>query len=123
ATSGRQTHKDLERIVNQPLQTREGTNHDNPDWQSVPQTHESNVLVDSGHGTAERFSGLAVGIELADHDVGRMGDDGAENTGEITTSEGDGGLHALAVVGLGTRKIGVDLFDNGFKGCKLHHCV
>ena len=52
-TSGRrQTQPDLKRIVDEPLESGQSTDHDDSDGQSVPQAAEADVAVDSRHGSA-----------------------------------------------------------------------
>lgn len=46
--------------------------HNIPNRETVPETRETNVLIDTAHSSAKAFAGLAVGVELADHDVGRV---------------------------------------------------
>jgi len=66
---------------------------------------------------------LAIGIELADHDIGRVRDNSAENTSKVTTAEGNGGLSPLSIVLLLTWKIAVDSHNDVLEGCELHHSV
>ena len=116
-------HVDLVGIVDHPLEPSEGTDHDDTDWKTIPETTKANVLVDAVHGSTDSFSGLTIGIELADHDIGRVRDDGAEDTGDVTSAERDGGLSALTVVALLARKTVIDHLDDGLEGCELHHGV
>lgn len=140
---GRETHENLEVIlykilatsrpqefrgqaetyINHPLQTGQCTNHHDTHGETVPKSTKPNFLVDAAHDSSKCFAGLSIGIELADHDIGGVGDNGAENTSEITTCEGNTGLGSLAVVALLSRKAVVNLFDDGLKGRKLHHCI
>lgn len=52
-----------------------------------------------------------------------MGDDGAEDAGDVAAGEGDGGLGALAVVALAAGQALVDLLDDGLERGELHHGV
>lgn len=122
-TSGRETHEDLEVVIDHPLQTGKGTNHDNSHWQTVPETLESNVLVDSRSDSTHSLAGLAVGVELADHDIGGVRHNSAEDTGSITSNEGDSGLGSLAVVALATGQTVVNHLNNGLERSELHHGV
>ena len=122
-TCRRQAHEDLEGVVNHPLQASECTNHDDTNRETVPETRESDILVDSAHGSTKAFPSLSVGVEFADHDIGGMGDDSAENTGEVTTDEGDTSLLALGVIVLGTWESGVDHLNDGLEGGEFHHGV
>ncbi|CRK33352.1 hypothetical protein BN1708_001040 [Verticillium longisporum] len=103
--------------------TSQSANHDDAHWKTVPQPGEANIFVNAAQGTAKRFAGRTVGVQLADHDIGRVRDDGAEDTGQIATGKGDAGLGALAVVALLARQAVVDHLDNGLERCKLHHGV
>ena len=109
--------------IHHPLQASQSTNHDNPDGETVPETHKSDIGVDAAHGGAESFTGQAIGVELADHHVGRVRDDGAEDTGKVATRECDASLSAFTVVGLRAGEVVVDHFDNSLEGGELHHGV
>lgn len=109
--------------VDHPLETGQGTNHDDTDRQTVPEARESNVLVDPAHGRAKCLALRAICIELADHDVGRVGDDSAEDTCQVTADKRHARLGSLAVVGLLPGEAGVHHLDNGLEGGKLHHGV
>ena len=52
-----------------------------------------------------------------------MRDDSAEDTGEVTTNEGDTGLLTLGVVVLGTWESSVDHLDDSLEGGEFHHGV
>lgn len=122
-TSRRQAHKQLERVVYEPLQACQSSDHDDPDWEAVPQAGKPDLAVDTAQGPSERLPGLTLGVQLADHDICGMGDDRAKNTGQVTTSESDKGLSALAVISLLARKITINGRDDGFKGGEFHHGV
>ena len=101
----------------------QGNLHNIPNRQTVPETREPDVLVDTAHSSAEAFTSLAVGIELADHDIGRMGDDGAEDTGDVATRKRNAGLCGGRVVRLLAGKTVVDHLDDGFERGELHHGI
>ena len=88
----------LKAIVDHPLQAGQSANHNDPNGKTVPKTWEANVLVDSAHRSSKGFSRLAAGVEFAYHDIGRVGDDGAENTSGVTTSKRDTSLCTFAIV-------------------------
>ena len=94
-----------------------------PDRETRPQTTKANVLVDSRRGSTESLARSTVGVKFGNHDVGRMRDDSAENTSEVTTREGNTSLSSLGVVGLLAWKTVVDHFDDGLEGGELHHGV
>ena len=60
---------------------RQSADHEDTEHQSVPQAGETNFAVYATYRCAEGFSGLTVGVELAHHDIGGVGDYGAEDTG------------------------------------------
>lgn len=109
--------------VNHPLETSQGADHDNSHRQTVPQTSEANILVDTSHGGAETLTGLADRVKLADHDICGVRDDSTKNTGQVTSSEGDTGLRSLAVVILLSRQTSIDHLNDSFKRGKLHHGI
>lgn len=87
-----------------------------PNRQTVPQARESDVLIDPSHGGAGAFARFAVGVEFGDHDIGGVGDNGAEDTGEVTGREGHARLGAFGVVGFLAGEAGVHHFDDSFEG-------
>lgn len=102
------------------MQPSQRTNHNNSHRQSVPQTDESRIAIIPRHGGAKGFAGLAVRVELGDKHVGRVRDHGAQDTGDVATDEGHGGLGALAVVALLARHAVIDHLDDGLEGGKFH---
>lgn len=131
------TEPDLDGVVDEPLGSGESTNHDNPRCQSLPDSHE-----------AEFLQGLAGGrplgsVHLGDDSVGRMGDNSAEDTSDVTSSESDDELFTLGalVTGLGNdvpissvahyrdvnreiiKCILVEKLDGLFEASELHHGV
>lgn len=103
--------------------THQSTDHDDTDRQSVPQSPESNISVDPTHSSTERLSRLAIGIQLADHHIGRVRDHCTENTSEVSTGKSHSRLSALVVVGLLSWEATIDNLDNGLERGKLHHRV
>ena len=95
----------------------------NSDRETVPETSESNLGIDAAHGASEAFAWSSFRIELADHDIGWVRDNGAKNTGHITTNEGDTGLRPLSIVRLLSWEVGVDGSDNVFERGEFHHSV
>ena len=55
-SSRRQTQGDLETVIDQPLERGQRSNHSDPDWQTVPETFESNIAVDSRHGLSSALA-------------------------------------------------------------------
>ena len=80
SSRGGQAHEDLEVIlercqrksairrvsthVNHPLETSQGSDHDDSDGETIPETHESNVLVDTSHSGPESLTRGAVRVEF-----------------------------------------------------------
>ena len=94
ATGSTQTHGRLERVVNPPLEPSQGTDHDDTGTKTLGGEGSETSL--GGDGT----NGFALVFRFAqqgDQRVGRVGDDGANDTGEVTRSEGDSELSGLAV--------------------------
>lgn len=109
--------------IGHPLQPSQGANHEDAHGQPVPETGEANVLVNACQGGAKGLTGGAGGVELADHDVGGVGDDSAQDAGEVASGEGDARLGRLAVVALAPGEAVVHHLDDGLEGGELHHGV
>lgn len=122
-TGGGQAKPDLEGIVDEPLEGREGSNHDDPGGQAIPKPREADVAVDPAHGFGGGLAGLAVGVELADHDVCRMRDDGTGDTGDVAAQETHAGLLQLVVALLGLAQLLVDEVDGLLEGREFTHGV
>ena len=146
-TSRRQAQGDLEAVVDEPLKGGEGANHGNSHWQAVPEAFETDVAVDPGHGFPRALAGygfvsahpvslmltdlrfardthtLSVGVQLADHDIGRVTDDGTSDPRDIPTQETHPGLLQRVVALLGFPQRSVDVIDRRLKGREFHHCV
>jgi len=87
---GLETHGDLEGIVDPPLETSEGTNHDDTGAETVPETVEANAGIDL-------TSGATLLVHDGDHSVSWVRHNSAENTSPVTSQEGDHKLHVLGV--------------------------
>lgn len=122
-TSGGETNVGLERVVKEPLETSEGTNHNNTDGETVPETTETNLGVDTANGLAGRLTGLLLSVNLGDHDISRVGDNGTEDTGNVTTEERDTSLGKERVLFLRLGKLSVDKFNSLLERSKLNHGV
>ena len=55
-SSRRQPQGNLETVIDEPLERRQGPNHRDSDGQSVPETLESDVAVDPRHGFPGAFA-------------------------------------------------------------------
>jgi len=62
-------HEDLEVIIYHPLETGEGTNHDDTHRKTIPKTTKADVSIDAPDSSSRGFARQSAGIELADHDV------------------------------------------------------
>lgn len=47
----------------------ESSDHENSDWETVPETPETYVSIYSGHGMSSSLACLAVGVQLGNHDI------------------------------------------------------
>jgi hypothetical protein len=63
------TEVHLEGVVNEPLECGQGTNHEDTNRQSVPQTTESNLAVDPADCLTCTLPSFAVAVEFRDHDI------------------------------------------------------
>lgn len=117
------TKVNLKGVVDQPLEGGKGANHDNSHGQTVPQTLETNISIDSAQGLTSTLAGLAVRVEFTDHDICGVGNGGATNTCNVTTEERNTGLGKGAVGLLGLSKSLVDLRDGSLERGELDHGV
>ena len=114
---GLESHSNLEGIVDPPLETGEGTNHENTGAKAGPETVEANASVDGTSG----FTGL---VHDGDHGVGGVRDDSAEDTSPVTGHEGNSELLALGVGVAGSGEdVGVQETDGLLESDELHDSV
>ena len=123
STGGGESASNLEGIVDDPLEASKGTNHEDSGTKTLPESSESNLsidLLDLGHsGTTS--SSL---VEDGDHGVSWMGNNGAENTGNVTRHESDHKLGALGVGALWLGEYGrVEFSDNLLESDELDNGV
>ena len=97
------------------------TNHEDTSSETLcSQSSESNL---AGDGT-DRFALVSGLSELRDEGIGRVRDNGTNNTSDITRSESDTELGGLAVGILGLREdVGVEQLDGLLEEVKLGHGV
>lgn len=121
ATSRAHTHRRLEAIVNPPLEASECTDHD----YTRTETFRGEVgNANFARDLANTFTLVRLLTHLRDERVSGVGDDGANDTGEVTGSEGDTELRALAVLGLGLREnVRVEEGDDLLEEIELGHRV
>ena len=86
------TEPDLDTVVDEPLGGSEGTDHDDPGHKSLPDAHEAELLQSLA---GSRSLGH---VHLGDDSVGRVRDDGAEDTGNVTGSKSHHQLLALGAL-------------------------
>jgi len=104
-TGSLETNCSLEGIIEPPLETSEGTNHDDSCSESSPESLESDFSVDLADVFAESSLSLD-GVELGDHGISRVRDDSTEDTSAVSRHECDGELLTLGVF---TSRLGEDL--------------
>ena len=94
ATRSTHTHGRLEGIVDPPLEASEGTNHDHTGTETLGgQAGDTDFASD----LAETLAPVLSLAHERDERVSGVGDDGADDTGEVTGGEGDTELSTLAV--------------------------
>lgn len=107
----------LESIVDVPLETGEGADHENTGAEAIPEAVEADAGVDLTNG-------LASLVHDADHGVGGVGHDSAEDTSPVTSQEGDKQLSALRVGVAGSGEdVSVEGADGLLKSDELHDSV
>lgn len=119
STSGGQTNVHLEGIVDEPLEGSQGTDHEDTHAKTTPDANRTELLEDL---TDRRTSGVLV--QLGDNRVSRVRDDSAEDTSDVTSSEGDAELFKLGAFasGLGD-DVSVESLDGSLESPELHHGV
>lgn len=103
--------------------THQSSDHDNSNRQAIPQALEANVLIDPTHGRSESLARLPIRIQLADHNIGGVRYNRAQDTGQITAGEGDRCLRSFVVIRLLPREVVVDHLNDRLERCELHHRV
>jgi len=122
-TSGLETNHGLEGIVDPPLETSQSTDHDDSGTHTSPETIETDITVDFLDVIHSATTSLDR-VELRDHSISGLGDQSAEDTGNITRSESDGELSGLGVFILGSGEdSSVEHLDSLFEGDELHDSV
>jgi hypothetical protein len=87
AASSRQPKPNLKAIKDTPLRTRQDTQHRNSNRQSVPKSCKPNPAIDARNSLSCALTSLTLRVELRNHNVGRVRDDGAADTGNNTSGE------------------------------------
>lgn len=91
-SGGLETNQGLEGIVDPPLETSQGTDHDDSCSESSPESAESDLGVDLLHVFSVGGSFGLDSVQLGDHSVSGLGNEGTEDTSNVTGHEGDGEL-------------------------------
>jgi hypothetical protein len=131
------TEVHLEGVVDEPLESSQSTNHENTDWQSVPQTAETDLAVDSANGLASALAGLAVAVEFRDHYIYEQSAIAfqfrlcaiekvaycTEDTRNITTQERNTRLLQAIIALFRLTQEAVNPRNSLFKCRKLDHCI
>ena len=78
ATSGLKADHGLEGIVDPPLKTGEGTDHDDTSAKTAPDTDRAHILQDLEDAATSAL------VQLGHNGVSGVGHDGAEDTSEVT---------------------------------------
>merc|ERR1719452_79735 len=113
-----QAELDLDSVIDEPLESGEGSDHDNSGTQSSPHAFES-----EGLGGVSNAGSLGL-VHVAHDGVGRVRDNGAEDTGDVSGGEGDNELLRLGALGSGLgHNVLVDGLHSPLKAGELHHGV
>mmetsp|Transcript_13057 Transcript_13057/g.22034 ORF Transcript_13057/g.22034 Transcript_13057/m.22034 type:complete len:302 (+) Transcript_13057:28-933(+) len=123
ASGGGEAASHLERVVDDPLHAGEGTHHEDPSSESLPEPVEADFAVDLLNLVASRALSLPL-VQDGDHGVGGVGNHGAEDTGDVAGEEGDHELGGLSVLVLGLGEdVGVEVLHDLLEGHELHDGV
>lgn len=96
--------------------------HD-PERQPIPQALEANSAVDPAQRFPRALAGFHIAIELANHDIGRMANNGTPDAGDIATSKTHTRLRQRAIALLLAAQAGVNGIHGALKGRELDHGV
>lgn len=124
SSSGLQSHGRLKGVVDPPLESGQSTDHNNSCAQTSPKSLETNVCIDLLNGISDSTISLDI-VQLRNDGISRVGDNGAEDSCQITRGEGNRELSSsrVLVLGLLVKDSLVDLLHDFFKGHELHNGV
>jgi len=88
----------LERVINPPLQTSKGIDHDNSGNETSPESLESNFRINSWYFLSSSTFFLGLAVKFADHSISRVRNNCTENTSKITWSESNAELSSFVVI-------------------------
>ena len=108
----------LHTIIDEPLKSSQGSDHNNPGSESLPEAAKAKGF---NCGTNAGARSL---VQVRDKGVGGVGDDGAEDASNVTSCEGHNKLFTLGALcpGLGNHMF-VESHNGLLKAGKLHHGV
>ena len=108
----------LHTIIDEPLKSSQGSDHNNPGSESLPEAAKAKGF---NCGTNAGARSL---VQVRDKGVGGVGDDGAEDAGNVASCEGHNQLLTLGTL---SPWLGNDMFIEShhslLKASKLHHGV
>merc|ERR1719420_67297 len=108
----------LDTIIDEPLQSSEGTNHDDSGTKTSPQSSKSKSL-----NSITNTGSLSL-VEIRHKSVSGVGDNSAEDTSNVTSCKGDNQLFTFgAFSSWFWNYIGINSLNGSLKAGKLHHCV
>ena len=84
SSGGLESDHSLEAIVDPPLKTSEGTDHDDSGHETSPETLESDFGVDGANFVSQRARNVSLGNQLGKDGICGVRDDGTEDTSEVT---------------------------------------
>ena len=120
STGGGETAPDLEGIVDDPLHAGKGTNHENSGSDTFPETVETDFSIDFFNLSSSSGFGFSSLVKDGNHSIGWVGNDGAENTSNVTRHEGNHELGTLGVRALLLGEdFGIELLDDSLEGDEL----
>lgn len=115
-----ETHHGFEWVVDPPLETCEGTDHNDSCEEARPESRESDLSVDFAHLFAEASTFLSLTVEFAHHGISWVRDDGAEDTSEVSWEECDTELGSLGVILFSLREVvSIEVGNEPFEGDEL----
>ena len=124
SSSALQSDCDYEWIVDPPLETSEGTYHDDSGHEASPESLESDLLIDSAHLLSDWAGFVTFTVQFWDHSVSGVWDNGAENTGKVTWGEGDAELGGFVVIFFSfSEDVIVEELDEPFESDELDYRV
>jgi len=124
STGGCKSYGSLEAVVNPPLETGKGTDHDDSCEKTSPKSAESDFCVNLGNLASSWSFRFTLRVKLWNHSVSWVRNNSAENTSQITWGEGNTELGWLVVVFLSLGEdVVVEELDEPFESDELDNGV